>query len=79
MVDATELENCLISLGKTNNESKSMLSYANFVSKTFNKTKNILKLLSMPNESFFENFISFFEDSSIADLEKLCTIKGLKK
>ena len=53
IVDTTELENCLVALGKIENESKAISSYTNFVTKTFSKTKNILKLLSMPNESFF--------------------------
>ncbi len=77
MVDTTELENCLISFGKV--ESKIMTSYISFVGKTFSKTKSILKLLSMPNETFIENFTKFFEDASLADVEKLLPIKGIKK
>lgn len=79
MIDVTELENCLVSLGKMENESKSMMSYTNFVGKTFTKTKNILKLLSMPNESFNENLKNFFEDATNVDLEKILNLKGLKR
>lgn len=55
MVDCTELENCLSDLSKIDSEDRGKTtasSYTNFVVKTFHKTKNILKLLSMPIDSF---------------------------
>ena len=63
MVDCTELENCVVALGKIDSQSKTMTSYTNFVAKTFHKTKNILKLLAMEVKDFKENFIKFFPDA----------------
>jgi len=58
MIDITEIENNLASYGK------GVSSYTNYVGKTFSKTKAILKLLSMPKNSFLENFKNFFEDAT---------------
>ncbi len=61
------------------NESKTMVSYTNFVGKTFHKTKNILKLLAMEAKDFKDNFLKFYPEASVSDLEKLIPIKGLKR
>ncbi|KAL4427569.1 hypothetical protein ABPG74_012960 [Tetrahymena malaccensis] len=80
MVDATELETSLIDLAKSEEQqSKTIQNYVNNVKKSFNKTKNILKLLNMPNQGFIDNFTNFFEDATVIDLEKLLLVKGIKK
>lgn len=79
MADCTELEICLKDLAKLGDDRKTA-SYDNFVNKTFDKTKKLLKLLSMPNDSFLDNFSSLTEDQiPAADIEKIIKIKGIKK
>lgn len=80
MVDATELETCLIELAKKEeSNSKTITNYVTYVKKAFNKTKNVLKLLNMPTHEFIDNFTNFFEDATPTDLDKLLLIKGIKR
>jgi hypothetical protein len=66
MIYATELENSLLELAKKDEQqqSRKIGVYTTSVKKTFAKTKNVLKLLNMPNQEFLDNFTNFFEDAT---------------
>lgn len=77
-LDIFEIKDALINLAKGENE-KSSTSFNTFVTKTTQKSENILKLLAMNKEKFIENFRKFYEDASNIELEKILNLKGLKK
>lgn len=57
-------EVCLKEMAKLGNERKTS-SYDNFVSKIFDKTKKLLKLLNMPGDSIVDNFPKFIDEASV--------------
>ena len=65
-------------LAKLDNDKKTT-SYDNFVAKTFDKTKNLLKLLGMPLEDFFSKFFKLYKDADENDIDKIIKIKGIQK
>ena len=78
-LDIYEIKMDLINLSKSEGDDKASSIFTNFVNKTISKSENILKLLSMRQNKFVENFMTFYEDATINDLEKMLNLKGWKK
>jgi hypothetical protein len=78
-VDILEIKTEMINGGKAENDKGGHSTYTNFVNKTMTKSENVLKLLGMNTDKFQETFQIFFPDATATDLDKILTLKGLKR
>ena len=56
-----------------------MESHRSLVNKTFLKSENVIKLLSLNLEDIAAKFETFIEDGKLADLDKILAVKGSKR
>lgn len=69
----------LIKIGIEDNKQISAVPFNAHVEKTFMKSENVLKLVSMTNDLFTENIGKILPDIDSAEVEKIMILKGLKK
>lgn len=78
-LDFTEIKNSLHKLGKDENGEIFSRLYTNYVNKTSQKTTAIIKMLGINNAQLLDHLENFKKTVSIAEIEKVLTIKGFKK
>lgn len=64
---------------ETFNTPKNMESHRALVNKTFLKTENIIKLLTLNNDDIASKFEALVEGGTLVDLDKILFVKGSKR
>lgn len=81
LLDTTVLEGILLQLPKISHSlnETSLISYSKVVKSRIGQIEGVLKLLSTSSALVVERFVSLLPEGSIADLQAIMTLKGMKK
>jgi hypothetical protein len=79
VTEFTEIRDILLSLGKDEEGENISKLYINLVTKSSEKTLNLIKMLGINNAQLLDNLGSFKSSVSNSELEKILSIKGFKK
>jgi hypothetical protein len=79
VTEFTEIRNTLLALGKDEEGENISKLYNNLVTKSSEKTLNLIKMLGINNAQLLDNLSSFKGSVSNSELEKVLSIKGFKK
>jgi hypothetical protein len=79
VTEFTEIRDILLALGKDDQGENISKLYINLVTKSSEKTLNLIKMLGINNAQLLDNLSSFKGSVSNTELEKVLSIKGFKK
>ena len=79
VTEFTEIRDILMSVGKDEEGENLSKLYINLVTKSSEKTLNLIKMLGINNSQLIDNLSSFKGSVSTTELEKILIIKGFKK